>query len=39
MNWAIVMFGGTMIIAAVWYFARARYEYDGPVEYIRKDVL
>jgi len=38
MNWACLMFGGVMIIAGAWYFYRARDEYDGPVEYIRKDV-
>lgn len=38
MNWSSLMFGGILIIAFVWYFFRARYEYDGPVEYVRKDM-
>ena len=37
MNWSSLMFGGILIIAFVWYFLRARIEYDGPVEYVRKD--
>lgn len=37
MNWSSLMFGGILIIAFTWYFVRARYEYDGPVEYVRKD--
>lgn len=38
MNWASLMFGGVLVIAFGWYFYRARFEYDGPVEYVRKDV-
>ena len=38
MNWASLMFGGVLAIAFGWYFYRARFEYDGPVEYVRKDV-
>lgn len=39
MNWASLMFGAVLVIAFSWYFWRARIEYDGPVEYVRKDVL
>jgi choline transport protein len=38
MNWASLMFGVVLILAATWYFARARLEYDGPVENVRKDM-
>ena len=38
MNWASLMFGAVLILAVSWYFVRARREYDGPVEYVRKDV-
>lgn len=30
-NWAIVMFGGTMIFAMVFFFVKARHVYHGPV--------
>ncbi|KAK4556672.1 hypothetical protein LTR86_006243 [Recurvomyces mirabilis] len=38
MNWACLMFGVMVIFAFVWYVVRGRHEYDGPVEYIRKDI-
>ena len=38
MNWASLMFGAVLILAFTWYFVRAKHEYDGPVEYVRKDV-
>ena len=38
MNWSSLMFGIILLIAGVWYAFRARIEYDGPVEYVRKDV-
>lgn len=38
MNWSSLMFGGILIIAFSWYFWRAKDEYDGPVEYTRKNV-
>ena len=38
MNWAILVFGVVIIIAFAWYFIRARHEYDGPVEYMNKDL-
>ena len=38
MNWSSLMFGGILVIAFAWYFVRARFEYDGPVEYVRKDL-
>ena len=38
MNWASLMYGAVLVIAASWYFIRARTDYDGPVEYVRKDL-
>ena len=38
MNWAIVIFGGIVILALVHYVAQARKVYDGPVEYCRKGI-
>jgi len=38
MNWAIVMFGGIIILALLHYAVKARHVYDGPVEYVRKGV-
>ncbi|KAH8788404.1 amino acid transporter [Diaporthe sp. PMI_573] len=31
MNWAVVMFGGVMLLAVVAYFVRGRKMYEGPV--------
>ncbi|KAM3418236.1 hypothetical protein BST61_g4237 [Cercospora zeina] len=39
MNWAILVYGVVVLFAFVWYFVRGRHEYDGPVSYVRKDVL
>lgn len=36
MNWSIVMWGGTIFLCIGYYFYRGRYEYIGPVEYVRK---
>jgi choline transport protein len=38
MNWSILIYGGVIIFALVWFVAKARHIYVGPVEYIRKDV-
>ena len=38
MNWASLMFGAVLVIAVSWYWIRARTEYDGPVEYVRKEL-
>ncbi|KAK4904848.1 hypothetical protein LTR49_025778 [Elasticomyces elasticus] len=38
MNWASLMYGFVLLFALVWYRVRAKTEYDGPVEYVRKDV-
>lgn len=38
MNWACLIFGATIILALTYYFVRAKRLYDGPVEYVRKNV-
>nr|OQO19071.1 hypothetical protein B0A51_14967 [Rachicladosporium sp. CCFEE 5018] len=38
MNWACLMFGVVILFAFGWYAVRARHEYDGPMEYMRKDM-
>lgn len=37
MNWAILIFGGTIIGALGYYVAIAKRFYDGPVDYVRKN--
>lgn len=39
MNWAILVYGFVVVFAFAWYFIRGRHEYDGPVTYVRKDVM
>jgi choline transport protein len=36
MNWAVVIFGGVALLAFVYFVARGRKVYKGPVEYVRK---
>jgi choline transport protein len=38
MNWNILIYGFTIMFAIVWFFARGKRQYAGPVEYVRKDV-
>ncbi|KFY48511.1 hypothetical protein V495_01268 [Pseudogymnoascus sp. VKM F-4514 (FW-929)] len=38
MNWNILIYGFTIMFAIVWFFARGKKQYAGPVEYIRKDL-
>jgi choline transport protein len=38
MNWNILIYGFTVLFAIVWFFARGKRQYAGPVEYVRKDV-
>ncbi|KAK4981162.1 hypothetical protein LTR28_003411 [Elasticomyces elasticus] len=38
MNWAILIFGVIVIFFLVYYYIKGRHDYEGPVEYIRKDV-
>ena len=38
MNWAILVYGVVVIFAFTYYIFKGRHEYDGPVEYIRKDL-
>ena len=37
MNWASVIFMGVLSIAVVYYLAKGRREYDGPVALIKRD--
>lgn len=36
MNWSILIYGAVALISFVYYVARGRHQYVGPVEYIRK---
>jgi choline transport protein len=37
MNWAIAMLGGVSIISAIYFFAKGRHEYIGPVMLVKRD--
>lgn len=36
MNYNEIMFGGTVIFAVVYYFARGKYQYAAPVELVKR---
>lgn len=36
MNWPSTMFGGIIIFALIYYVARARHQYDGPVLQVKR---
>ena len=36
MNWAVVVWGGVVVFAIIYFAVWARKVYDGPVEYVRK---
>jgi choline transport protein len=38
MNWAIVVYGGILLLAFVYYIIRARHAYVGPVAYVKKSL-
>ncbi|KXT18960.1 hypothetical protein AC579_8709 [Pseudocercospora musae] len=38
MNWAVLVYGAVIIFALAYYLIHGRHEYDGPVEYVRKDM-
>jgi hypothetical protein len=38
MNWNILIYGFTIVFAIVWFFARGKSQYAGPVDYVRKEV-
>ncbi|CAK3885212.1 amino-acid permease [Lecanosticta acicola] len=38
MNWAILVYGVVTLFASTYYMLKGRHEYDGPVEYVRKDM-
>ena len=37
MNWSSTMFGGTIIVALVYYVAKARHVYTGPVVQVKRE--
>ena len=39
MNWTVLLFGILVTFAILWYHLKAKQEYDGPVEYVKKEVL
>jgi choline transport protein len=38
MNWSTTMLGGTLLIATIYYFAKARKEYVGPSVFIKREM-
>jgi choline transport protein len=36
MNWACLMFGCLVIFSVVYYYLKGRYNYVGPVEYVKR---
>lgn len=38
MNWASTMFGGCIIVSIVFWFAKGRRVYTGPVVQMRREV-
>jgi choline transport protein len=36
MNWAVLMYGGVLILSVVYFLISGRKSYVGPVEYVRK---
>lgn len=38
MNWSVVIYGFVVILFSVYYVVRGKQQYDGPVEYVRKDM-
>ncbi|KAK8094228.1 amino acid transporter [Apiospora hydei] len=38
MNWSCLVYSVVVVFAMMYYFFRSRYVYQGPVEYVRKDM-
>lgn len=38
MNWACMVYGVVLGVAALYYFFKGRHKYVGPVEYTKKDL-
>ena len=38
MNWSVVIYSFVIMLFTAYFFARGKYTYAGPVEYIRKDI-
>jgi choline transport protein len=37
MNWSSTMFGGTIIVALIYYYVEARHAYSGPIIHVKRD--
>jgi choline transport protein len=37
MNWNVLVFGVIVIFSMIYFLARGRHRYAGPVEYVKKD--
>ena len=35
MNWGILLYGAAVLFAIGYYFAKGKYEYEGPVKYVK----
>ena len=38
MNWSVVIYGFVIVLFTIFYLIRGNKQYDGPVEYVRKDL-
>lgn len=38
MNWGVLIYSFTLMLAIIWFFTQGKTQYAGPVEYVRKDV-
>jgi hypothetical protein len=38
MNWSCLIYAVVLMISLLYYFFIGRHTYEGPVEYVRKDV-
>jgi choline transport protein len=38
MNWSVVIYSFVVILFSSYFVLKARHDYDGPVEYVRKDI-
>jgi hypothetical protein len=36
-NWSSTMFGGVLIVAALYYLFKGRHEYVGPVTFVKRE--
>jgi len=38
MNWSVVIYGFVVVLFSIYFVVKARHQYAGPVEYVRKDL-